>query len=58
MHARHADAGGGGQVLEAAGCGVAVHPGAAGAAQDRPVGAALDGTFEVPELRGEGDGLP
>jgi hypothetical protein len=33
-------------VFEAAGRGVAVHPGTQGVAQDRPVGAAVDGLID------------
>jgi len=46
VHPRHPDAGGGGQVLESAGGGVAVHSDAEDVAQDRPVGAVVDGAVD------------
>ena len=47
VHPGHADAGCAGQVFEPAGGGVAVHPPANRVAQDRPVGAAVDGAVAV-----------
>jgi hypothetical protein len=52
MHPRHADAGGGGQVLESAGGGVAVHPSAEDVPQDRPVGAVVYGAVDRASYRG------
>nr|WP_306208683.1 hypothetical protein [Actinoplanes sp. RD1] len=46
VHLGHADAGGGGEVLEPAGRGVPVHPGADGVAQDRPVEAFTNGPVD------------
>jgi hypothetical protein len=46
MLPRHPDASRGGEVLEPAGGGVAVHPGAEDVAQDRPVGAVVDGAVD------------
>jgi hypothetical protein len=48
VHPGHPDPGVGGQVLKPARRGVAVHPGADGIAQDRPVGAAVDGAVDRP----------
>jgi len=48
VNPRHPDPGGGGQLLERAGGGVAVHPGAEGVAQDRPVDAAVHGPVDRP----------
>src|SRR5690349_11543269 len=51
VHPRHPHAGGGGQVLEATGGGVPVHPGAEDVAQDRPMVAAVDGAVDGPGHR-------
>jgi len=48
VHPRHPDAGGRGQVLEPAGGGVAVHPGAECVAQDRPGRTAVGGPVDRP----------
>jgi hypothetical protein len=51
VHAWHPHAGGGGQVFEPAGCGVAVHPGVVGAAQERSFGPAIDRLVDGPCYR-------
>jgi hypothetical protein len=52
VHPGHADAGASGQVLEAAGGGVAVHSGAEGVAQNRAGVAAVDGSVDGSGHRG------
>jgi hypothetical protein len=51
VHPRHPDPRGGGQVLEPSGRRVAVHPDAERVAQDRPVGAVVDGVVDRPPDR-------
>jgi hypothetical protein len=52
LHVAQVDPGSRGQVAEAAGAGVPVHPGTAPVAQQRPVLAAIDGPVDGPPDRG------
>jgi hypothetical protein len=52
VHPGHPYPGCGGQVFEPAGGGVAVHSGAEGVTQDRPVSAGVDGAVDRPGHRG------